>query len=253
MQKNNQPPLNILLVGYGKMGHMLHQNESIAGNVTQIYDPNIPEYCTPLSERDLASIDVAIEFTRPECAFDNICLLLSHNIPTVTGTTGWLHRLSELSSKYSSDTHSLIYGANFSIGMNIFFAIVETATKLLSPHLYDVYGLEMHHKQKLDAPSGTAKTLADIINSVGDNGNSPASLSPQISPLQKNQLVFSSVRAGSIVGYHEVGFDSEYDEIKLTHNAKNRLGFAQGALVAATIAVRQTGFYDFREVIKATR
>jgi len=230
-----QPPLNILLVGYGKMGHMIHENEIIAGTVTQIYDPHIPQHQTPLQNRDLSKINVAIEFTHPDSVFGNLDFLLSHNIPTVTGTTGWLHRLDELKQKYPPENHTLIYGSNFSIGMNIFFSIVETATKLLSQHQYDIYGLEAHHRQKADAPSGTAKTLTDIIN--------------KNTSLQKTPLLFSSIRAGSIVGLHEIGFDSEYDEIKLIHNAKNRLGFAQGALVAASIAVQQTGYFDFRDII----
>jgi len=249
MHPNKQPSLNILLVGYGKMGQMIHQNESIAGKVTQIYDPHIPEHQIPLSERDLSEINVAIEFTHPDSAFENLSFLLSKNIPTVTGTTGWLHRLPELAQKYSPENHSLIYGSNFSIGMNIFFSIVETATKLLSQHQYDIYGLEAHHRQKVDAPSGTAKTLTDIILSASVGTAFMPSEHSKNTTLQKTPILFSSIRAGSIVGLHEIGFDSEYDEIKLIHNAKNRLGFAQGALVAATFAVHQTGLIDFREII----
>jgi len=223
--------MTILLVGYGKMGKMLH---SLTDSVTAIYDPNIAEYNTPLDARDLTSIDVAIEFTHPTSAYENIRHLLRNQIPVVCGTTGWFQHLEALKAEFPPDTHTLIYGTNFSISMNIFFRIAEIASQMLASQGYDPFGIEMHHKHKADAPSGTAKTLAQYIraNFAGCS-----------------DFEFESVRAGEIVGYHELDFTSDYDEVRLIHNVRSRLGFAKGALYAASIATKIKGYHNFYDII----
>jgi len=243
--------INIFLVGYGKMGKIIHENAGyINANVTAIYDPNIPEYNTTFSHVDFRNIDVAIEFSRPEYAFDNIKLLLENKIPVVTGTTGWFNKIDELINLYKPEEHSLIYGANFSIGMNLFYEIVEKSTQMISQTgLYDVYGLESHHRKKVDSPSGTARVLAGIIL---ENNTSKDQVIYDLNnnSLGEKEFSFSSIRAGSVVGYHEIGFDSDFDELQLIHNAKNRKGFAIGALMAARYAVAKKGFFNFKDVFR---
>jgi 4-hydroxy-tetrahydrodipicolinate reductase len=239
--------INILLVGYGKMGKEIADNASfINGNVNAIYDPFVTDFA---EKPDFNDIDVAIEFTHPDSGFDNVSWLLSHGIPVVTGTTGWFHRLDELKEMYSPMTHTLVYGANFSVGMNLLYMILTNATKMINNvGLYDVYGYEAHHKHKADAPSGTAKVLAEIIL---QNMSCKDKVVYDITDkkLDENEFNFSSIRAGSIFGYHEIGFDSDFDEIKLIHNAKSRKGFAVGALLAAQFAVKEKGYFNFKEIV----
>ena len=242
--------IKLLIVGFGKMGKIVAENaDFINAEVVAICDPNIPEYNIPFSELDFNNIDVAIEFTQPECGFDNIRELLKYKIPVVTGTTGWFHRIDELKNLYNPKEYTLIYGANFSVGMNLFYEILNNASKLIDQtNLYDFFGYEAHHRFKADSPSGTAKVLSDILlknssqkeNVIYDLNNKP---------LLPNEFSFSSIRAGNIVGYHEIGFDSDFDEIKIIHNAKNRKGFALGALMAAKYALENKGFKDFKDVI----
>jgi 4-hydroxy-tetrahydrodipicolinate reductase len=244
--------INILLVGYGKMGKMVKENaDLIKAKVVAIYDPNIAEHKTPIEKLDLSNIDVAIEFTSPECGFDNAKSLLHKKIPVVIGTTGWFHKVEELKSHFSPEEHTLIYGANFSVGMNLFYEIVEEGSKLINQtNLYDVYGLEAHHRHKADSPSGTAKVLADIIlENTGNKESVVFDLNNK--PLTHSEFSFASVRAGNIVGYHEIGFDSDFDDIKLVHNAKTRKGFAIGALLAARYAVKHKGFFNFKDIFRA--
>ena len=243
--------INILIVGHGKMGKMIAENvDYINGYVKYIYDPNIPEYSKPIDHVDMSDIDVAIEFTHPKCGYDNVRKLLKQNIPVVTGTTGWFDKVDELKKEFSPDSHTLVYGANFSIGMNILYEIIENTTRLIDfTHLYDVYGIEYHHNKKADSPSGTAKVITDIIlKNISTKDKAVYDLNN--TPIKENEFNFASVRAGSIIGCHEVGFDSEFDEIKITHNVKNRKSFAIGALMSAKWATKNKGFYDFRSIIR---
>jgi len=223
--------MTILLVGYGKMGKMIHDLTDAVGG---IYDPNIAEYNTPLESRDLSDVDVAIEFTHPTSAYENIRQLLGKRIPVVCGTTGWFGHLEALKAEFPPEAHTLIYGTNFSVSMNIFFRIAELSAKMLASQGYDPFGVEMHHKHKVDAPSGTAKTIAEYVKA---------------SFTGCDNFQFSSVRAGEIVGYHELGFTSDCDDIRLIHNAKSRLGFAKGALYAANIATKIKGYHSFYDIL----
>ena len=243
--------IKILLVGYGKMGRMVEENvSSINGEIVKIYDPKIPEFNINLQEIDFSEISVAIEFSHPDSGFENVKNLLRSNIPVVSGTTGWFHRIDELKKEFNANTHTLIYGANFSIGMNLFYQIVELSSRLINQvNLYDVYGLESHHRKKADSPSGTARVLSEIImNNIDSKDNAIYDLNNKA--IDNNDFTFTSVRAGSIVGYHELGFDAEFDEIKLIHNAKNRKGFALGALYAARYAINNKGFLNFKEIFQ---
>ena len=247
--------INTLIVGYGKMGKMIVENiDNIGGRVKAICDRNIPEYNTSIDEMNLSEIDVAIEFTNPESAFNNVQSLLRKEIPVVTGTTGWFDRIKELKKEFADKPYTLVYGANFSVGMNIFYEIIENATKLFNQtNLYDVYGLESHHNKKADSPSGTARVIADIILRNMSNKDK-AVYDLNNTPIKENEFNFASIRAGSVVGYHEIGFDSDFDEIKLSHNVNSRKGFAIGALLAAKWAVgKREGMRDFKSIISEIR
>jgi 4-hydroxy-tetrahydrodipicolinate reductase len=243
--------INVLLVGFGKMGKIIKEHlDYIGAQAVLIHDPHYEEYNTPLSKLDLSNIQVAIEFTHPDEAYQNVKTLLSKKIPVVAGTTGWFHRIDELKHKFSPEEHTLIYGANFSIGMNLLYELVEDSVKLIDQtKLYDVYGIEAHHRRKADTPSGTAKILSEIILENTHNKDHVV-FNLDNKPLVDNAFSFSSIRAGNIVGYHEIGFDSEFDEIKIVHNAKNRGGFAMGAILAAKYAVENKGYHNFKEIFR---
>jgi len=241
--------MKVLLVGYGKMGQMIDSYLSVInGKVEAIIDKNNPLYPLNISDIEPNNIDVAIEFTHPDSGFQNVHELLSKKIPVVTGTTGWFDKIEELKKEFDPKQHTLIYGANFSVGMNLFFEIVKKATQQINAtNLYDVYGLEAHHRHKADAPSGTAKVLANIVLDNFVNKNSVV-YDIKDKKINDDELCFTSIRAGEIVGYHEIGFDSDFDEIKLSHNAKNRKGFAIGAILAAKFAIVNKGFHDFKDI-----
>jgi len=244
--------INLLLVGYGKMGKIIHEHaDYINGEVVAIYDPGNKEHDVPLEEMDLKKVDVAIEFTDPKFGYYNVQKLLHRKIPVVTGTTGWFTRVMELQKQFVPKDHTLIYSANFSLGMNIFYDILDEATKLMSQsNLYDVYGLEAHHRGKADSPSGTAKILSNIVIKNIEKKKKAIFNLNNTEILNHDEFLFSTIRAGNIAGYHEIGFDSDFDEIKLIHNAKSRRGFAYGALLAAKYAHKVKGFYNFNDIFR---
>lgn len=177
--------------------------------------------------------DVAIDFTVAEAVPRNVEACLWANIPLVEGTTGWKDREQEVRNLVESREGAIVYGANFSIGVNVFYRIVSNAARMFAKmEGYAPFIEEAHHSRKRDAPSGTALRIRDIM----------------IEHL-KTDVPTSSTRAGFIPGTHRVGFDSEADQITLTHTARSRQGFASGALIAARWIVGQKGFYEFGQVI----
>lgn len=239
--------MKIALVGYGKMGREIEVvvNESGAHEIVS------RSFINPTDKLDIAGIkkaDVAIDFTSPEIVVSNIREISKLGINMVIGTTGWYEKISEVKEIVKKNKTGLIYGQNFSVGANIFFKITEFASKMFGKFGgYDVYGFEIHHKGKLDSPSGTAKKISEIII---DNF-------PQKKVLQNErvnrkigdeELHFASIRGGAHPGFHEVIFDSPADEVRLTHNARGRRGFAQGAILAAEYIKDKKGFYHFDEL-----
>lgn len=184
----------------------------------------------------LKGADVAIDFTSPEIVIETIKKVAAMGKNMVIGTTGWYDRIDEIKRLVKKSKIGLIYGQNFSIGANIFFQIVGFASSLFAKFgNYDVAGYEIHHTAKKDSPSGTAKKIASVILE-----NFP----------KKKELIFSALRVGRFFGYHEVIFDSAADEIKLSHSAHSRRGFAEGALLAAEFIKGKKGFYSFDEVFR---
>jgi 4-hydroxy-tetrahydrodipicolinate reductase len=229
--------MNIALVGYGKMGRMIESIAVQRGHaVVARFDIDNNIDGAGLTAESLAGVDAAIEFTMPETAITNIRRLVALNVPTVVGTTGWLAQLAEVKQLVTQHDAALVYGSNFSIGMNLFFKLAHDAAALFARYAeYDPYLLEAHHKFKKDAPSGTALSIAQQVKaSYGER-------TPE----------FSVIRAGHIPGTHEVGFDSEADTVTRTHVARSRAGFASGAVLAAELLQGKKGFYEFPELLFA--
>jgi 4-hydroxy-tetrahydrodipicolinate reductase len=227
--------MKIAIIGYGKMGRMIERLALARGHeISGRFDIENNIGGAGLTAEALAGVDVAIEFSTPETAVENIRRLVSLRVPTVVGTTGWYSRLDEVRDLVGRENGALVYGANFSIGMNIFFKIAQHAASLFArSNEYAPFLLEQHHQFKKDAPSGSALVIASLLReSYGER--TPEAV---------------SIRAGYVPGTHEVGFDSEADTITLTHTARSREGFAAGALLAAELIMGKRGVYEFSELL----
>jgi 4-hydroxy-tetrahydrodipicolinate reductase len=237
--------LRIALVGYGRMGREI---ETIAPtrdiDVAARFDSH-----RRVDELSSAEFDVAIEFTSPLSVLDNIQSLVRLGVPMVVGTTGWLDRLDELRGIVDEHQGRLIYGSNFSVGVNIFFRIVSEAARLFNEQPdYDVAVHEIHHTGKADSPSGTALSIARILIENIERKRGILADTPH-SRIPPDALHVTSQRLGATVGTHMATFDSEADTIELVHRAKNRSGFALGALLAARwIVGQEPGIYRFEEL-----
>ncbi len=233
--------MNIALVGYGKMGHII---EGIAKQKGHTVVATIDNYANDATHKisnneELAQAiknsnpDAIIEFTHPNAVLENIKTILPLGIPVVVGTTGWAQYVEEVSELAKKHTNALFYAANYSIGVNMFYKIVEEASKLMANYdEYDVALWEAHHTQKADSPSGTALDLAKAVMR-GNTKKTETVIDAFHEKPQSHQLHVSSTRVGSVPGTHTVFFDSMADTIELTHTARNREGFALGAVLAS--------------------
>lgn len=244
--------MKIALIGYGNMG------QEIDGLVTEdgkhsVVSISYKKQTDPLDIAGIKKADVAIDFTSPDIVISNIQKIANLGTPMVIGTTGWYERLSIVEDIVKKQKGGLIYGKNFSVGANIFFQVVGFASKLFSRfEAYDVAGFELHHIGKKDSPSGTAKKLAAVIME-----NFPKKKTLQTGRLDRqireDELHFASVRTGRNFGHHEVIFDSPADEVKLSHTAHSRRGFAIGAILAAQYIKDKKGLYTFEELFTKSR
>lgn len=242
--------MKIALVGFGNMGREVESLINQSG-IHEVVSVSFRSATDRLDKSGIAKADVVIDFTSPEIILDTIKEIAGLGKNLVVGTTGWYDHLDEVKEMVKKANTGFIYAQNFSIGANIFFKIVGFASSLFSKFGdYDVAGFEIHHTGKKDSPSGTAKKMAGVImenfpkKTVLETGR----LDRQIRP---EELHFASVRAGRHAGYHEAIFDSMADEIRLSHNAHGRRGFAEGAIAAAEFIKDKKGFYSFDEVFKA--
>ncbi len=233
--------MNIALVGYGKMGHIIENIAKQKGyTVVATIDTFANDATHKVSNNEELSKaiidskpDVIIEFTHPEAVLENIKTILPLGIPVVVGTTGWAKHVEDVASLAKTHNNALFYAANYSIGVNMFYKIVETAAQLMSSYEeYDVALWEAHHTQKADSPSGTALDLAKAVMK-GNANKTETVIDAFHSKPQAHQLHVSSTRVGSVPGTHTVFFDSMADTIELTHTARNREGFALGAVLAS--------------------
>ena len=224
----------LAIVGNGKMGKLVGQLAPGSDfEVRALFDAANNKHATGLTLEALQHVDVAIEFSTPESAPENLLHLASHGIPTVTGTTGWYDRLPEVRDAFLDGNTSLVWSANFSIGMNVFLQVVAKAAALFANQPdYDAWGWEIHHAAKKDSPSGTLNKLAEQIHAAG----------------YWRSVSLSANRAGAHPGTHEIGFDSVGDTVLLRHTARSREGFARGALCAANWITAKKGVYEFREI-----
>ena len=299
----------ICLIGYGKMGRMIHQlAESKACQVVSIIDPNagfdasrvgplagfdasrvdlnskatpntspagfdasrvgppagfdasrvdpnssdplLPKYVSEITKASLNNADVAIDFSHPTAAVQNLIKLIELRQNTVVGTTGWHEMLSEITTKADEAQIGFLYGANFSIGMNLFSRLISYAVEVFdSFEDYDLYALEKHHAQKQDSPSGTAIELAKLILSASSRKDKVVWDKLDRRP-EPDELHFASIRGGSVPGTHSLFFDSPADTIELSHTVRSRATFAHGALMAACWIAGKKGVYSFSEMIQ---
>jgi 4-hydroxy-tetrahydrodipicolinate reductase len=236
--------MNIALVGYGKMGRIIEQTAISRGHsIVLKIDLDNRQDLTP---EKLKAADAAIEFTGPHSAFDNLKKLMEMDVPTVTGSTGWLEKYPEIESLCRSRKGSFMFASNFSVGVNIFFEVNKRLAALMaSQPEYAVQITEIHHTQKKDAPSGTAITLAEQVLDVDPRKKhwvNHASAEPTDIPI-------ISERIDPYPGLHRVTYRSAVDEIEITHQAHNREGFALGAVLAAEYIYTRKGVFTMKEVL----
>jgi 4-hydroxy-tetrahydrodipicolinate reductase len=222
----------LAIFGCGKMGRLVEQCAAEYGfHVASRFSRDNVE---TLTRETLNGATVAIEFSTPAAAPENLRRLATLGVNTVCGTTGWYDELPQIRRTIAEAQTGLVWGANFSIGMNLFAEVVGHAAKVFAQHPeYEAWGWEIHHSAKKDAPSGTLKKLADEMRSVGFTGS----------------LTLSSNRAGAHIGTHEIGFDSPADTVTLRHTSRNREGYARGALQAARWIAGKKGVFEFREIV----
>ncbi len=236
--------IKLVIVGYGKMGKEI---ESVLDTkkftLTGRYDIE-----NPVQTHLTGKPDVAIEFTTPAAAVDNIKFLASKGINVVCGTTGWYNRMDEVKEAVTKNNTGLIFATNFSVGVNIFFQLVKGASQWLNSfEQYDVSIHEIHHNQKLDRPSGTSIKLAEILL-AGITRKTGVNVNGQSERPRKELIELTSSRLGNIFGNHLVTIDSPSDTIKFEHSAKSRRGFAEGALLAAKFIHQLKGIFKFEEI-----
>lgn len=236
--------MKIALLGYGKMGKAiealaLDQSHEI---VLKIDEGNRPD----LRKEDLEQADVAIEFSRPESALENIIFSLEAGVPVVSGTTGWLAHMEQVEALVEKKQGAFFYASNFSLGVNLFFALNTHLARLMNAYpQYATAMEEIHHTQKLDAPSGTAITLAEGLIRELDGKSSwinEATAAPE-------QLPITSKRIDQVPGTHTITYTSKIDQISITHEAFSRQGFAQGALLAAEWMQGKQGCFNMQDLL----
>ena len=231
--------MKIALVGYGKMGHIIDEIATKKGHeiVAKLNE-------TPTTE-NLNNPDVVIEFSNPEVAFNNIKVCLENKIPVICGTTGWLDQKSEIEKIALQNNTAFLYGSNFSLGVNLFFALNEKLASLMKDFSeYNVQLEEIHHTHKKDAPSGTAISLAEGIIK-----NDQRFDAWKLAETQNKELGIFAIRQDEVPGTHSVNYKSEVDEIEIKHTAFNRNGFAVGAIVAAEWIIGKTGNFTMNDVL----
>lgn len=239
--------MNIALIGYGKMGKVIEEIATSRGH-------EIVARCnseSPIEEVDFSKVDVAIEFTAPELAVHHIEYCVDHQTPIVVGTTAWNDQLPEVKNYVGEKKGALLYASNFSIGVNIFFDINRRLAALMEPHSdsYSASLEETHHTQKLDAPSGTAITLANEMMFSNNKLSSwvhKEEEKPQVNP---GQIALTSYRREGVPGTHTIRYESEIDTIEIKHTAHNRKGFALGSVIAAEWLYGKKGVFTMKDII----
>jgi len=237
--------MKIALIGYGKMGQTIEQLAIDRGHtIAAIIDPYKGD---KLSKEKLDNVDVAIEFTRPEAAVSNIQSCISWGIPIVSGTTGWLEHMPSIQKELDRHPESaFFYASNYSLGVNVFFELNKRLAQMMNPlKSYDVAMEEIHHTQKLDAPSGTGITLAEGIIDQLDRKSSWVNQAAK----QDSDITLISKRIDAVPGTHSIKYSSEVDDIEIIHTAHSRHGFAMGAIIAAEWTMGKSGLLSMQDMM----
>lgn len=235
--------MKIAIIGYGKMGRAIEEIAISRGHViAEKFNSQ-----NPVNKAALENCDVAIEFTRPDIVIQNLDICAEANCPVVVGTTGWYEHFEPVRQKFSSGEQALIYGTNFSLGVNIVFFVNEILAKIMSgQNGYAASVTEIHHTQKLDAPSGTAISLAQGIIE-----NNPKFSNWKLSEgaAESGELPIYAIREGQVPGTHHVVYSGDIDSITLSHEAHNRKGFALGSVIAAEWLKGKNGVFSMRDML----
>lgn len=237
--------MKIALIGYGKMGKMIEE-QALLRNHEIVLKVDVENRNTITSD-DLKKCDVAIEFTAPGSVLNNINWCIENQVPVVVGTTGWYNQLKNVKQECETKNGTVLYASNFSVGVNIFFALNEFLAKIMNNYPgYDSLVEEIHHVHKLDSPSGTGITIAEgIINNI-----SSKTKWTEEKTNDKSLLPIISYREGEVPGTHIVKYQSDIDDIEIKHIAHNRKGFALGAVLAAEWLKGKKGFHNINEMYK---
>ena len=243
--------MKIILLGYGKMGHevekiALQRGHEILAKIDNEEDWTSFENSETQKLRNSETQTVAIEFSTPATAFDNIKRCFDMNIPVVCGTTAWYQHFDEVKERCEKENKALFYAPNFSIGMNIMFMLNQQLAKITEKYDYKLSLTETHHIHKLDKPSGTAVKLADDILTNNKNYNSWDLASEDTAD---NALPITAIREGEYFGIHEVQAQSDCDIIRLSHEAFSRKGFASGAVIAAEFIQGKKGLFTMNDLL----
>ena len=220
--------MKIAILGNGRMGKLISKLAIERGHTITCNSSSEK----PATTLNLSSADLAIDFSTPTTAFENISHAINSGIPVVSGTTGWLKNLAEIEDLCKKKKGAFLYASNFSLGMNIFFEINKTLAKLMKNQNYESCLHEIHHTKKLDSPSGTAKSLEKQMDSILEN---------------PTPITFE--RIGNVSGTHIIKYISKVDEIEIKHMAKNRDGFAIGALIAGIWIIGKQGVFSMQDVL----
>ena len=236
--------MKLALIGYGKMGRAIEEIARQRGHeiVLTIDQPNLHEF----TRENLSKAEVAIEFTGPHSALQNVSRLLDWDLPLVCGSTGWTENLEEMKTKCAGRNGAFVYSSNYSIGVNLFFELNKYLAALMAPHKeYEVLLEETHHTQKKDAPSGTAISLAEqVLAAVTRKKRWVNELSDN-----PEDLEIISQREDPAPGPHNIRYSSTIDTIEIIHTAHSRMGFAGGAVLAAEFIKDKKGFFSMKEVL----
>jgi len=221
--------MKIAILGNGRMGKRISQLATEKGHqIVCISDSN-----KPANTIDLSIADVAIDFSTPTTAFDNISHAINSGIPVISGTTAWLIKLQDVKNLCHEKNGTFLYASNFSLGVNIFFELNKKLAEMMKEHNYESKIHEIHHTQKLDSPSGTAIMIAE-----------------QMDEILEGETPITSDRVNDVHGTHKISYTSGIDEIEIIHTAKNRDGFAIGAIIAAEWIIGKKGIFSIKDVLE---
>lgn len=243
--------MRLALIGYGKMGQRIAILAKARGHqIAAIIDPSHSDAThSILTQAALKDAEVCLDFTRPDEVLKNAEIVTSSGKALVIGTTGWSQHKEAIQYLVRKHGVGALYGCNFSIGVHLFLQIAKEAARLMEPHAnYDVAVVERHHRQKVDSPSGTAKRLAEILLESLTR-KSQVLCNRMDRPIEPEEIHITSIRGGSFPGTHAVLFDSACDTIEITHTARSRDGFAEGAIQAAEWIAKRRGLFTFEDML----